>query len=580
MTPTTSEPVNGNDSGTQSSRSWTWILKRRRLPWDSWANGKAGELLGADLRSLAMLRILLALIVALDMAMRLPDLRVFYTDEGVMPRSLVTDGGVRWRWSIAFANDTYGFQLALFLATIAAAMAMMLGYRTRLATVIVWVLVVSIQARNPFVLSGADSLLRVLLFWAMFLPLGAVWSIDAYRQADKPRLSMRFLSFGTIGIFLQIGFMYWFTAILKSSPAWRSDGTALYYALNAGHITRPFGEYLSQFPELLRVLTHASLALEVLAPVLLFSPFLTGPLRTLAVASVMAFHLGIFLTMDVGIFPWTSASCMVCFLPSWFWDTLLRGGWDRLPRGLRDDLQRLGRLPAAAAAQWNTARSRLATGHLFLAGAGLPGHHAASTRPVVASRDDHRATTTARDSPVLTLVSHPLTNLFLAGCLVFVFLWNLTSVTSFAMPPDTRPFAYGTGLYQKWNMFAPSPSRSTVWVVVRGVLADGREFDLLTPIVHDDLTHVPVLSWSEPDDIVGKYYGSKYWRKYLTALVQDNRTDERRSFAAYACRTWNGYYGGDAHLVGLQIIQMSTRTLPSNEAAPIVRDVVAQYRCS
>jgi hypothetical protein len=37
----------------------------------------------------------------------------------------------------------------------------------------------------------------------------------------------------------------------------------------------------------------------------------------------MALHFGILLTMDIGIFPFISTLCMVCFLPGWFWDTAL-----------------------------------------------------------------------------------------------------------------------------------------------------------------------------------------------------------------------------------------------------------------
>ena len=555
----------------------SWFQRHPHASWAYWTHTKVGELFGADLRSLAALRIALAAIVIMDIVSRWPDLRVFYSDKGVMPRSLVVESFVRWRWSLGFTNDTWEFQAALFLATILAAACMLLGYHTRIATVAVWVLVVSIQVRNPFVLSGADSLLRVLLFWSMFLPLGATWSLDArHRPAAAGGLPKRFLSMATIGIFLQICFMYWFTAALKSSPAWRTEGTALYYALHAGHITRPFGEWLAQFPELLRVLTHGSLALEIGAPILLFSPIFTGPVRTFAVASVMGFHAGIFLTMDVGIFPWTSALAMTCFLPSWFWDSLLPWLGARVPKPLRIPVARWRALQGAAGGAWATTRGRLAGtfGPLLATDAGSPGLVAGSSAggPAVVGA-------AAPGAAKVTLRSSPLANLFLAGCLVFVFLWNWASVTDFRMPSESAPFAYASGLYQRWNMFAPSPSRATVWIVVRGVLADGREFDLLTPIVHDDLENVPALSWEEPDDIVGDYYGSKYWRKYLTAIGDEDNRDERRVFAAYACRTWNAHYGGDARLVGLQVIRMSERTLPDYEDAPTHRDVIAQYHC-
>src|SRR5215210_4692651 len=130
---------------------------------------------------------------------------------------------------------------------------MLVGYRTRPMTILVWVLVLSIQNRNPLVLSGGDSLLRLLLFWAMFLPLGAYWSVDRALKDATTRLSTRFLSLATVGLFMQIAFVYWFTAALKSGPEWRVDGTALYYALSLDQLSTSVGQYLLNFPELLKV---------------------------------------------------------------------------------------------------------------------------------------------------------------------------------------------------------------------------------------------------------------------------------------------------------------------------------------
>jgi hypothetical protein len=77
------------------------------------------------------------------------------------------------------------FQALLFGIAAVAALAMLVGYRTRLAVFVVWVLVLSIQVRNPFLDSSADDLLRLLLFWAMFLPLGAYWSVDCLRGGSR-----------------------------------------------------------------------------------------------------------------------------------------------------------------------------------------------------------------------------------------------------------------------------------------------------------------------------------------------------------------------------------------------------------
>lgn len=63
-----------------------------------WERSRFGQLFGADLRPLAAFRIAIAVIVIVDMVARIPNLRIHYSDEGIMPRTLVVENFVRWRW--------------------------------------------------------------------------------------------------------------------------------------------------------------------------------------------------------------------------------------------------------------------------------------------------------------------------------------------------------------------------------------------------------------------------------------------------------------------------------------------------
>ncbi|MGB3307129.1 MAG: HTTM domain-containing protein [Thermomicrobiales bacterium] len=411
------------------------------------------DIFGADLRSLALLRIMLAVIVIMDTIGRGRYLVAHYTDEGVLPRRDLLLTLNQWRWSLNLTNGTAAFQQLLFGITIAGAVALLVGYRTRPMSIVVWVLITSIQVRNPDLLSAADTLLRLLLFWCMFLPLGVRWSIDEMLdrvrpgQARQAPRATHALSFATAGIFLQIAFMYWFTAMLKDSSQWRSEGTALYYALGARDVTTSFGNYLHQFPDLLRVLTFGSLGLEILAPILLFCPIRTGPIRTIAVFSIVGFHAGIWLTMNVGIFPWTSALCMACFLPSWFWDTAL----PRLrllvpanfhPQHLRDRLATLGPIPGVATIHRGTSALFGSRAALSMPSSTVPG--ALEQMPAPAAPRGGRIATGTASTSVLSatasdirriLATNPLVNVACCFLLIFVFFWNVSTVSSFQMPP-------------------------------------------------------------------------------------------------------------------------------------------------
>jgi hypothetical protein len=307
-------------------------------------SGLAGALFGIDVRSLAAFRIGLALLLLCDLWFRCGSLGAFYTDAGVLPRAdqPVADVNAAWHVSLHLANGSWWWQAVLFALAAGFAFMLLVGWRTRLALVASWVLLLSLHARNGQVLQGGDILLRCLLFWAMFLPLGAVFSVDRARAAlhgggvaEPPR--RRFVSVASAALLLQICFVYWFSAALKKDPDWHSDGTAVYYALSLEQLSTPFGQWLLNFPELLKVITQATMVQEAYGPYLAFAPGLllgafslrlaeraTEWSRLAAVILFVGFHLGLAATMELGPFPYICWVGWIPFLPALFWDGLER----------------------------------------------------------------------------------------------------------------------------------------------------------------------------------------------------------------------------------------------------------------
>ena len=135
--------------------------------------------LGVDTRALAALRVGLGLLLLADLLGRSRDLRAFYTDAGVLPRSTRAAVVSDWFLSVHALSGDLWWQVLLFLVAGVAAIALTVGYRTRVATAVSWVLLVSLHNRMPVVLNGGDVLLRMVLLWAIFLPLGERWAVDA-----------------------------------------------------------------------------------------------------------------------------------------------------------------------------------------------------------------------------------------------------------------------------------------------------------------------------------------------------------------------------------------------------------------
>ena len=278
---------------------------------------------GLDTRSLAAFRIGFGVIVVLDVANRIPDLIVHYTDAGALPRWAVAEHLARLEHvSFHMASGSGGWIAFLFAVQLLAGVALMVGFHTRLATAIAWALTVSLHNRNSLVLHSGDVIIRLMLFWAMFLPLGARWSIDARRPLLRPEPPTTFTSVGSAGFLVQLASVYVFTWALKTGAAWH-DGTAVYYTLQIDHFAKhPQSAWMLQYLDVLELLTNATIVFEIAAPALLLFPFFKGPFRTALVFGFWGLHLGFFAFMELGLFPWTCIAAWTAVLPGWFWDRL------------------------------------------------------------------------------------------------------------------------------------------------------------------------------------------------------------------------------------------------------------------
>src|SRR5579872_42470 len=222
-----------------------------------------------DHRSLAAFRVAIALVMFWDLAVRATDLVAHYTDAGVLPRHVLRDLVLTSRpyFSIHTLGGSARFEAALFGVAALCALALLAGFQTRAASVACWFLTCSLHTRNPLILHGGDDLLRLLLFWALFVPLGAAWSVDARRRPrPSPVVYGSTCSWGTAGLLLQLCYVYLFSAALKSHPVWRHDGTAVYLALSIDQFTTPIGRAILPYHGLLKLLTFGTLAMELGGP--------------------------------------------------------------------------------------------------------------------------------------------------------------------------------------------------------------------------------------------------------------------------------------------------------------------------
>ncbi|MEO2170039.1 MAG: HTTM domain-containing protein, partial [bacterium] len=284
---------------------------------------KLDTLFAIDFRALAFFRVAAGAIVLIDLLGRGADLGLHYTAAGVLPLATLEAFFPRssWAWSLHYYADTAFWQGALFLFQAFAAACLVVGYRTRLATFLTWLLLASLQARNPMVKYGADDLLRLAIFWSMFLPLGALWSVDSRRRRAGPPMPRSHLSAASAAILLQVCVMYIFSGLLKLGPEWQW-GEALAHALSFEMYATPLARMLATHADLVAHFGALVPRLELVAACLLFVPLATARWRVLALVLLAGFHLTTLALLAAGIFPFVALACLSLFLPAAVWDAL------------------------------------------------------------------------------------------------------------------------------------------------------------------------------------------------------------------------------------------------------------------
>ena len=132
-----------------------------------------------------------------------------------------------------FQYGQHGHHLGLFCALVAATACMLVGFKTRWATAIVWFGMLCFYFRNDFIMNSGDRLLNAILFILMLNPIGRAWSIDS-RQASKRNARSepaRVAPWGVRVLQWQIALLHFSTGVRRPMGPWW-DGTVIHYVLN------------------------------------------------------------------------------------------------------------------------------------------------------------------------------------------------------------------------------------------------------------------------------------------------------------------------------------------------------------
>ncbi|MGQ3329168.1 HTTM domain-containing protein [Halorubrum sp. FL23] len=462
--------------------------------------------LGIDVRALAAFRIALAAVLLVDLALRARNLTAFYTDAGVLPRPLLAEAYPLARVSLYALSGEARVAGLLFLAAAVAAVALAVGYRTRIAAAVSLALLASLQARNPFVLNAGDTLLWQLLGAGLLCPLGARWSVDAVRRRGdapgtrSPTPDGRFAGPRSALLFAVVLAVYVSNAVVKlRGEAWPA-GEAVETVFRLTYLHGPLGGAVPESPALLAAATYGWLALLVASPLLVAA---AGRIRAALAGTLITAHLSMALTLQIGVFAAVSATALLPFLPPFVWD-------------------RIESLVAPAIRPSRSAAERVLSS--------LGGGSVATGR--ISGLGPGRATRGRVADAVAALL------------LVSLLAWTVMGLGVVGAPDSVAAVSDPTE--SDWDMFAPEPPSTDDLVLATATTADGDRIDAL----YGD----PVATDRSPSDARG--YPTARWRKHFSLLSAAD-ADRVDATLARLCDRAAGLSGAEAESVTVSSVEVA-----------------------
>ncbi|WP_434616363.1 HTTM domain-containing protein [Arthrobacter sp. A5] len=249
-----------------------------------------------------------------------------------------------WLFKYFNAGDPDALLVAKLVLLAGFGVLMVLGWRTRIVTLVTLLMFISLAALGPTSSDSADNALRIMLIYSSFTDGSQRWSLDARRRrirseksstARRQSFIARTAAPGWFGIIVhnlavvaigaQVIIIYLVAGVAKARGTLWRDGTAIYYPMHA--------ENFSPWPQLnhllvandlmVHLISWGSVAIQVLFPLLLLNRWT----RRLAVLGLIAMHAGIGVFLGLSVFSLSMVAADVIFVRDSTIDSV--GGWLR-----------------------------------------------------------------------------------------------------------------------------------------------------------------------------------------------------------------------------------------------------------
>jgi hypothetical protein len=265
-----------------------WLARAGDAWQDFWFRAQPAYTLGA-------IRIAFGAITMAWALSLLPDLSDFFSSSGIVPRQPVS----RFDWGIfGIWTDDRAVMIG-WAVLMVAAIAMTLGWHSRVASLLVFVLILSFELRCPYVFNSGDNLLRIEALLLALAPSGAALSLDQARAEgsfwsaqDRARWPIRLMQ-------VQFSLIYVATFVIRMTGEKWPEGTALSYAMRLQDmLIIPAPQWISTNALIMNVATWGTLVGELLIGILVWNQ----RCRPVVLVAGLILHGTILVTIAVGFF--------------------------------------------------------------------------------------------------------------------------------------------------------------------------------------------------------------------------------------------------------------------------------------
>ena len=245
--------------------------------------------------ALGAVRMLFGAMVVLWTVSLVGDLDDFFSSYGVVPvqSKSIHEWGLFEIWN---GDRALIIGWALLLLS---AIALTVGWHSRLAAILVFVLILSFQFRNPYIFNSGDALLRLEALLLALAPSGAALSLDQRRATGKFWSAQMRAPWALRLLQIQLSLIYVSTFQVRMTGSKWPDGTALSYAFRLEDmLIIPLPQWVVTSAPLMNIATWGTLLLELAIGILVWN----RRCRFYVLIAGVVLHTTILVTVAVGFF--------------------------------------------------------------------------------------------------------------------------------------------------------------------------------------------------------------------------------------------------------------------------------------